>query len=418
MNLGNFFDENAPARGDKKASIQDLRWLETGIVQPGHPQFTPTGEVGKKDNNIKPALEIEWGYGGIAPLFIDPSSGVVLRNLPAEAQADAGPVIFFARDLMNRGVMGKQLVSSLRKKFTAADLFAAKEGLREQFALEGIVGCIAVDGRGYKSCQAALAASSHSPFKRFIRHVIGCSCGTPYQLPSNETRLKIAEAKGNGVDEFLASGDHTGGLMVAHCQSTMLPIMAKGDLDQSEMDQTLIDLMNVSDLPESVTSKIRESKESNLKKVQTAFRQLISLRDRHEADKYSGKVDTAGFVVDTEERPIELVNPPERKEVAIDLNRKSAALSFATEDKLDIEPGEEGLVAELQINAKQEAPKELDVNAQPAKMVAEIHSLVSQDVEMEQFKEAEFENPDETEVEVAVPGPGELDVDLRQNMEV
>jgi hypothetical protein len=171
-------------------------------------------------------------------------------------------------------------------------------------------------------------------------------------------------------------------------------------------------------LPESVTSKIRESKESNLKKVQTAFRQLISLRDRHEADKYSGKVDTAGFVVDTEERPIELVNPPERKEVAIDLNRKSAALSFATEDKLDIEPGEEGLVAELQINAKQEAPKELDVNAQPAKMVAEIHSLVSQDVEMEQFKEAEFENPDETEVEVAVPGPGELDVDLRQNMEV
>jgi hypothetical protein len=39
----------------------------TGLVQPGHPQFTPTGEVGKKDNNIKPALEMEWGYGDIAP---------------------------------------------------------------------------------------------------------------------------------------------------------------------------------------------------------------------------------------------------------------------------------------------------------------------------------------------------------------
>lgn len=419
MDLGKFFDENAPKKSGKKASLQDLRWLETGIVQPGHPQFTPTGEIGQKDNNIKPALQIEWGYNDIAPLFIDPTAGVVTRNLPAEAQADAGPVILFARDQMNRGVAGKNLVVALRKKFTAKDLFAAKEGLRAQFALEGIVGCIAVDGRGYKNCKTAMEAASHSPFKNFIQHVIGCNCGTHHQLPSSDTRLKVADSKSGSVDEFLASGDNLGGLMVAHCQSTMLPVLARGDLDESEMDQTMIDLMNTTELPETVASEIRSSKVSNLKKVQAAFRKIMSLRDSREVEKYSGKVDTAGFVIDTEERPVELIEALKRKEVAVDLNRKTTAkLEFEADDKLDIEPGEEGFVAELQISSKGDELKEVKVDTKPAKMVADAGAFVPQDVEMETFKEPEFEGTDSVVVDEAIPGPGEVDVDMRQDMEV
>ena len=100
--------------------------------------------------------------------------------------------------------------------------------------------------------------------------------------------------------------------MVSHCQSTMLPILAKGDLDESEMDATMIDLMNITKLPETVASEIRQSKDSNLKKVQAAFRALISLRDRREAEKYSGKVDTAGlmkFMVSKIDMPA-LTEPP------------------------------------------------------------------------------------------------------------
>lgn len=207
--------------------------------------------------------------------------------------------------------------------------------------------------------------------------------------------------------------------MVAHCQSTMLPVLAKGDLDESEMDQTMIDLMNVASLPETVASEIRGSKVSNLKKVQTAFRKIMSLRDLREAEKYSSKVDTAGFVIDTEERPVELLEALKRKEVAIDLNRKTTAnLEFEADDKLDIEPGEEGFVAELQISSKGDELKEVKVDTKPAKMVADAGAFVPQDVEMETFKEPEFENADEIAVDVAIPGPGEVDVDLRQDMEV
>jgi len=300
---------------------------------------------------------------------------------------------------MNRGVMGKKLISSLRQKFTADDLKAAKDGLRSQFALEGIVGCIAVDGRGYKNCQAALAAATHSPFKGFIRHVIGCSCGTPHQIPSSDGRMVVAESKSGSVDEFLASGDNEGTKLVSHCQSTMLPILAaKGDLDSSEMDQTLIDVMNVTELPEDAVQTIRESKCGNLQKVQKAFRQLVSIRDRREAEKYSGKVDTAGFVVDTEERPIELVDAPKKEEVAVDLNRETTA--------------------ELQINSKKDGSKGLPVNEKPAELVADVVAFAAQDVEMETFKEPEFENADEIGLDEELPGPGEVDVDLRQDMQV
>jgi hypothetical protein len=421
MNLSRFFDENAPKKGSKNASLQDLRWLETGLVQPGHPQFTPTGEVGKKDNNIKPALEMEWGYGDIAPLFTDPSAGAVLRNLPCDAQADAGPIIFFARDQMNRGVMGKKLVAALRRKFTAKDLFAAKEGLRAQFALEGIVGCIAVDGRGYKSCKVAMEAASHSPFKAFIKHVVGCGCGTPHLLPSGETQMKVAGSNRNSVDEFLASGDNAGGLMVAHCQSTMLPILAaKGDLDESEMDATMIDLMNITKLPETAASEIRQGKDSNLKKVQAAFRELISLRDRREAEKYSGKVDTAGFVVDTEERPVELIEALKREEMVANLAEPKLAELQINSQKGELKTQLVPPSADMPTDTEEFVPQDVDVGQfKSAEMPTTPDKFVPQDVEMGQFMEPEFEKSDEVELDAApLPGPGEVDVDLRQDMEV
>jgi hypothetical protein len=163
------------------------------------------------------------------------------------------------------------------------------------------------------------------------------------------------------------------------------------------MDQTMIDLMNVTALPETVASEIRGSKVSNLKKVQTAFRKIMSLRDLREVEKYSGKVDTAGFVIDTEERPVELIEALKRKEVAIDLNRETTA--------------------ELQISSKGDELKEVKVDTKPAKMVADAGAFVPQDVEMETFKEPEFENADEIAVDEAIPGPGEVDVDLRQDMQ-
>jgi hypothetical protein len=423
MNLGKMLDENTPGKGvDKTASLQDLRWLDDGLVKPGHPSFTPTGEVGKKDNNIKPALEIEWGYGGIAPLFTDTSAGVVTRNLPCDAMGDAGPVILFARDQMNRGVMGKELVSSLRKRFTAKDLHAAKEGLREQFKLEGIVGCIAVDGRGYKNCKAALASAQHSPYKRFIRHVIGCSCGTPHMLPDSNEGSRVASSSGNAVDDFMASDNKHKASMVAHCCSTMLPLLtARGDLDPSEMDQTMIDMMNVTSLPETVASEIRKSKASNLKKVQAAFRKLVAIRDRKEAATYKGKVNTSEFVIDTEDRPVDVLDAKKAAEVNVDLvnHKADRPVEVAKAAKTNFDGIRSLKSEETPIDIAKKADKPvLAIDRRVADIEMDMDGFVPQDVELGQFLELEFEGTDEIPVDAPPALFDNLEVNMTPDMVV
>jgi hypothetical protein len=323
MNLDNLLDDRGfrskKVKKVKQAALQDLSWLETGLVNPGHPNFTPTGEVGQKDNNIKPALEVEWGMGTVIPSFDEKNSGEVQRNLPAESQVDVGDVIVFARDQMNRGVMGKSLLASLKRKFTSDLLVkASHNGLRKQMDLEGIVGCIAVDGRGYKSCKAAMEACSHSPFKSHIKYVMGCECGTPHMLPSKTASMKEVSSSGNGFDDFMNSNDKAEVEKVAHCQSTMMPIMAgAGDLDESEMDQSLTELINVASLPASVARNIKAGQLSNIKKVQLAFKKLVAIQETNETYKYSSKIENAGFVIDTEDRPIDLVDVRDEKQISI-----------------------------------------------------------------------------------------------------
>ena len=236
----------------KEASIIDHSWYKQGLIHPGDPTFDPAEKGIRKRNNIKPQLEVEWGMAG-PNIDIDKPAGKVQRNIPPEALAGARDVIIFARDQMNRGRMGKALVAALKTKFDAKTLKAASHDLRKQFALEGIVGCIAVDGRGYRSCQDALKAASNSPYKRFIHFVIGCQCGDPHNIPTgaNTTLGPIAKSSGNPVDDFLASDAPKKTAMVSHCRSTMMPILSwRGDLDPSMTDQTLIDLQNMSGLSE------------------------------------------------------------------------------------------------------------------------------------------------------------------------
>jgi hypothetical protein len=162
--------------------------------------------------------------------------------------------------------------------------------------LEGIVGCIAVDGRGYKNCHEAMKVASNSPYKHFIKHVIGCQCGDPHSLPSSGIGGIVgADNKGGSVDGFLASNDIHKTELVSHCRSTMMPILAfRGDLDPSETDQTLIEMMNMSGLPEEKYREFWDDKKnqkySNLQIIQAAFRWLNARNENLEAKRAAGKV--------------------------------------------------------------------------------------------------------------------------------
>lgn len=285
MNLTSIFRKDAAI---KDAAVTNLEWLQDGIIHPGEPQLDLSGV--KKHNNIKPELEVQWGNAPGAVDLNEPA-GEVKRNVPEEAQMDAGPVILFARDMMNRGSSISKVASALKAKYDLPTLKKAKAGLTELFKMDGIIGRIAVDGRGYESCKDAYKAASNSPYKRFIKYAIGCCCGDPCMMPVNQSELMgdvVTESTGNPMDDFLASKQASEVKKVACCRSTMLPILS-GDLSPNEMDDTLVEVMNVTGMPPAVKEQIASKNASNMAKVKAAFRWLDRNAAEEQEKKYSDK---------------------------------------------------------------------------------------------------------------------------------
>ena len=363
----------------KEASVIDHSWWVDGILQPGRPTFDAESEGIRKRNNVKPELEIEWSGAG-PNVDLNEPAGVVQRNIPEENLEDADSIILFARDMMNRGMPGASIVRELKAKFDQTTLKKAQEGLRKQFALDGIVGCIAVDGRGYKNCQAALKVASLSPYKHHIKYVIGCRCGDPQLIPLNSgfDIGRVGNLTGNAVYDFLGSETGHKTAMVSHCRSTMLPILSfRGDLDPSEMDQSLLDLMNMSGLPEAQYQNLWDDRKnnklsSNLETIRAAFRWLNARKHKAGEKKYAQPIGPSEFQVGIADNPVEILPPP---------------------------------MADI-----------TDLDATPGNVNLEVPSFESLDVEMDLFKEPEFEGTDEVTLNDVQSPEGLLDVDMRQDM--
>jgi hypothetical protein len=436
----------------REASIIDHNWYGQGMLKPGEPTFDPVEKGVKKHNNTKPELEVEWGNAG-PNIDIDEPAGVVPRNIPEENLADASKVIMFARDQMNRGRMGKALVAALKAKFDQKTLKAASPELRKQLALEGIVGCIAVDGRGYRSCQEALKAASHSPYKRSIRYVVGCQCGDPHFIPSGAGMSvgTIAHSTGNAVDDFLASDAPKKTALVSHCRSTMMPILSwRGDLDQSELDGTMIDIHNMTGLPEGQYKQIWQDRKnekisSNLEAVREVFRQANALKEKIESGRYAGTVDNSEFRVNRADNEIEFgatpmgdldVDPTDyglQQEIQPDepapTNFDGPPSLFSELSELDLagQPDQSQIPVEMTDEENEsellfddvEAPQgQLPVEPQAAPMDAEFPLFEGLSVEMDQFKEPEFEGVGDIDLDDEDEDEGELDVNMRPDMEV
>jgi hypothetical protein len=308
---------------------------------------------------------------------MDEPAGVVQRNIPEENIGDADSVIFFARELMNKGLRGRQVAASLKSRYPANLLAHASKGLRSMFAMEGLVGRVMVDARGYKNCQAALKAVANSPYKRFIKYVYGCSCGEPHVLQSSDNgAIDVVKAStGNGFDDFMASDEkRTASKMVSHCRSTMMPmIAAQGDLDKSYLDETMTEMMNVTGIPEGVVAEIRAMEGTNLAKIRSAFRWVDRHADEMEDAQYQGKVDSSEFALGQADNEIDFFSAP---------------LS------------------------------EIDVDSDVNQISIETPALSDVDIDFSENLPPEFEGVDEVVLEDVVVPTSDLEVDGRQDWEI
>jgi len=447
MDLTDMMKEPAP----RDASLIDLSWVTdgTGLGRTSEPSVDEIVNNSKNPNNTKPELEVEWGTAG-PDIDINEPAGVVERHIPEEDLEGVSDVIVFARDLMNRGKMGKELRVAITAKFDDKTLRKASDGLQELLRMEGLIGCVAVDGRGYESCQEALKAASNSPYKGFIKRVIGCSCGDPHILPDHrEMKATVPECSGNAIDDFFAVETPVEKAMLAHCRSTMLPLIGQ-DIDDSELSSTMVDMMNVTGLPEDDVDKMWHDKHNdkystNLEMVQAAFLALSRKGEVASSKEYAEPVDASGFHIAQADNEIEFAAPvmadldvdpvdPGLQQVfepdapaptnfdgvgalVSDVGDVSLAETPDMSD-VDVQLTDETDLSKLMFEEQEEAPAPVQVDERPAEMVFDEPVQSPLDVEMTQFQEEEFEGTDEVDLNPACAPKGEIDIELGGEMDI
>ena len=109
-------------------------------------------------------------------------------------------------------------------------------------------------------------------------------------MPSKvSNKLAMSASTGNPVDDFIAGSNNTATNMVPHCRSVLMPLLASvGDIDPSELNDTLTEMMNVTGLPQSVRDELMSRDISGVAKLRAAFRWL---------DKKAREEEKSGYVV-------------------------------------------------------------------------------------------------------------------------
>jgi hypothetical protein len=276
----------------RTASAVDLEWLSDGKT------IDVEKEKMRNPNNCKSELEIQWSHNGIKPSYKNEDvSGEVERN-PGEdntAKAKKDKVIKFARHLMNSGFMGKRLASAIKSKFTAEAILAARSELTEQLSYDGIVGTVLVDARGYRACSEAIKVASNSPYKKYIRGVIGCNCGSPICVATGKASVSTMGVNRNASDAFLASDTKVVERTANHCPSTKAKIFTAGEeLSDENMKDTLIDVSTMAQRAGASLGDIKSAAaKSGTARVASLFRLLDSAAVKKAAAKYASTVDNA-----------------------------------------------------------------------------------------------------------------------------
>lgn len=360
----------------KEASLMDLTWLDDGLLKPGAGKtFDPTGPIGTQDHDIKPALEHQWGYHHIDPIFseqdkLEPTSAPSSSSVPLEIEK-------WLRDQMNMGVQGKALNAKLNAKFTKENIKEAKDVIASMQPLQGVVGCFAIDGRGYKSCKVAMELAKKSPFKRYIKYVIGCNCGTPHKIEHNSLQklVSASDVETSSIDSFINDNTVHATTYTDHCASTALNILANDDgINDDDVDKDVTDLQELGGLTASDVSKVKSLKASNIERLRHAFMLVIIRRQTPAAvDGGNSAQDVKDYTMETAPHNIDL--NPEFKNQHVNI-----------EDRLD-------------------------QNIEP------IAPFIPQEVELSQFLDPEFEGTDNIELNNQKAPESPLDIDGRSNID-
>tara|TARA_R110000824_G_scaffold24779_2_gene86820 strand:- start:3001 stop:4008 length:1008 start_codon:yes stop_codon:yes gene_type:complete len=261
----------------------DFSWFDTGLHDGKEYEM-------KVRNNVMPQLKNEWDLGGDE----NDTAGYVDRNIIGPT--DISRVIVFARDLMNRGGSIKSVVAALQGKFPQEMLNDSKEELSKQLDMNGFVGRVVVDARGYGSCREAMAVARGNRFHNTISGVYGCTCG---EHDVDERFIEGVVSTGDAIEDFLGDSTETNREATVICRETRLPVFREGNSMNVESIVTTAVAMG---LPQNEASEIMSSDEGDIKKIKAAFRRLDKAIESIE----DAPIDSESFMMDAGDYNLDL----------------------------------------------------------------------------------------------------------------
>jgi hypothetical protein len=346
----------------KEGSLNDFQWL---LNEEG---FEPKD----KDNNKKDDLEVQWGTQDIDPKYAEKQEQIV--PTPVDRN-NTSVIVQKARNYLNQGQMAAGVMKQLYDSYAKKDVDLAIPHLKPVLASEGILGCIAVDVTGYKDIQAALVDVSQSPYKRFVKYVLGYKKDV-VNLPMGSKEIlssKIVNSSKNAVDSFLNAEEDKEPGTVAYCKELMMPIMAGyQDVDEHWKNDTLIDLATVGNITEDDVEAIRKSSLKPYQQLKCAFK-LIEKRKHAEDKKYAERVDSKEHVVKASKLVVQVLKAVKKAELKISETPKMSTLEVG---KMVVDPDiKEVSLPEVPVKVDKKANAELDVDPTNPSLFSDVNVI-------------------------------------------
>jgi hypothetical protein len=412
MNLKSFVDETA---------LADFDWLKNPKT------YTPKD----KDINKKDDLEIEWGVGSGIDIGITPAPTTIKDEMDLHSELGLAK---YARHLMMQGLVPKQIMSGLIARFGKDLVRDAIPELKALFANAGIIGCVAVDSRDYKTCQQAVKVASKSPFKRHIRFALmneGCANCVYFNCQScNKGSVRFAST--DSVDNFLGLKDAEVDTERPFCSLLNLPVITKhDDVTEDQAKSLLAEMVMREEIDQSDATEILDGDATPYQMIRLAFFTLMEKAEKAERGKYGQDVDVTDFQEMKREyaKDIEIDEPYQA--VISDVSEIEGSPGQSDDvGLLDMEKDAVDIKAE---ELKAEYPDALDTGAPSETMVADVsevegvNAVYTQDIEFgegldeievetDTYTEPEFEGIDEIDVEDEKEPEEELDVNMTPDM--
>lgn len=299
----------------------------------------------RNPHECKDELALQWGNDGFVIQTDDNNVAVMRESRKASVQ---NAFVMQARSMLNAGVAANDIRAYFAKHQKPEQVKACSTEIERQLKLAGSVGRFVLDARGYRDCSEALRFASKNPFRKYMKYMIGCTCG-------NHTKMKKITATaftstGDPIQDMLENNQQLDSEEVDVCPRTGFQLMSgEGDIDASWAGDTMIDVMNACDLNQDSGKKFTASKDKpymRLKKFFIAF-------DEGQIPKSTEEFDTNAQTQDMNPQPLSFKVQKDNNEVKnVDIQNKDSVKfnlnpDIVVDKPLTIERGSELQVPEF-----------------------------------------------------------------------